>query len=87
MANIRRKSLVAPEGWADVFVRTVTVLVIAFVTLTVKEWLETRELDIPACTVDAACIAAGTFVFYALLAIASGGTRRTADRLPVAAAR
>jgi hypothetical protein len=87
MENTRSKLLVAPEGWADVLVRTVTVLVISFVTLTVKEWLETRELDIPACAIDSGCIAVGTFLFYAIVAIATGGTRRTSERLPVAAAR
>lgn len=45
---------------ADVFVRTLTVLLVAFVTLNVKEWMETREFDVLACAIDAACIAAGT---------------------------
>jgi hypothetical protein len=87
MSNSHRKSLVAPDGWADVFVRTLIVLVIAFVTLNLKEWFETNEWDIPACAVDAATIAVGTFLFYAILSIAAGGARRTEDRLAVPAAR
>jgi hypothetical protein len=87
MANSRKKSLAVPDGWADVFVRTLIVLVVAFVTLNLKEWFETREWDIPACAIDAGCIAAGTFLFYAILSVASGGARRTQDRLAVPAAR
>jgi hypothetical protein len=87
MANSRTKSLAVPDGWADVLVRTLTVLVIAFVTLNLKEWLETREWDIPACAIDAGCIAAGTLLFYAILSVVSKGTRRTQERLPVPTAR
>jgi hypothetical protein len=84
MANSRRKSLAAPEGWADVFVRTVIVFVVAFVSLNLKEWLDVGVWDIPACAIDAACVAGGTFVFYATLALTSG---RTEDRLAVPATR
>ena len=37
--------------------------------------------------IDASTIAAATFLFYAILSIAAGGTRRTEDRLAVPAAR
>jgi len=87
MSNSRKQSLAVPEGWADVFVRTLTVLLVSLVSLTVKEWVETREFDILACTIDAGCIAAGTFLFYAVLSVTSGGARRTEDRLAVPAAR
>jgi hypothetical protein len=87
MSNSRRKSLVVPDGWADVFVRTLIALVVAFVTLNLKEWMETREWDIPACAIDGSAIALGTFVFYAILEIAAGGARRTEDRVAVPAAR
>lgn len=86
MSNSRRKSLAVPDGWADVFVRTLTVLVIAFVALNLKEWFETNEWDIPACAIDASTIAVATFLFYAILEIAAGGARRT-DRIAVPAAR
>jgi hypothetical protein len=87
MANRRTKSLAVPDGWTDVLVRTLTVLVVAFVTLNLKEWFETREWDVPACTIDAACVAAGTLLFYSILAVVSKGARRTEDRLPVPSAR
>jgi hypothetical protein len=87
MANRRTKSVAAPDGWADVFIRTFAVLVIAFVTLNLKEWFETNEWDIPACTVDAAVVAAGTLLFYGVMAIVSKGPRPTEERLPLPAAR
>jgi hypothetical protein len=86
MSNNPRKSLAAPDGWADVFVRTVIVFVVAFVSLNLKEWLDVGLFDIPACAIDAACVAGGTFVFYAILALTSRGAR-TQDRLAVPAAR
>jgi hypothetical protein len=87
MSNSRRKSIMVPDGWTDVFARTLTVLFLAWVTLNLKEWFETNEWDVPACTIDAACVAAGTFLFYAILALTAGGTRRTEERLTVPAAR
>jgi hypothetical protein len=87
MSNSPSKSLAAPDGWADVFVRTVIVFVIAFVSLNLKEWLDVGLWDIPACAIDAACVAGGTFLVYAILAVASRGARRTQDRLAVPAAR
>jgi hypothetical protein len=87
MSNSHRKSLVAPDGWPDVFVRTLVALVVAFVTLNLKEWFETNEWDIPACAIDAATIGVATFLFYAILAIAVGGARRSENRLAVPAAR
>jgi len=87
MANSSQKSIMRPDGWADVFVRTLIVLVIAFVSLNLKEWVETREWDVPACTIDAACVAAGTFLFYTILAVTSPRPRRTEDRRAVPATR
>ena len=87
MSNSNKKPLAVPSGWADVFVRTLTVLLVAFVTLNLKEWLETQEFDILACAIDAACIAIGTFVFYALLVLTTGHTRRAEEHLPVPAGR
>lgn len=87
MSNNLKKSYVVPDGWTDVVVRTLTVLLVAFVTLNVKEWVETREFDVLACAIDAGCIAAGTFLFYAAVALTSEGARRTPERSPVPASR
>lgn len=87
MSNSPKKSLAVPDGWADVFVRTVTVLLIAFATLNLKEYVETQEFDVLACAIDSSCIAAGTFLFYAVLAVTSGRAGRTDERLPVPAGR
>ena len=83
MSKNSKKSLAVPDGWADVVVRTLTVLLVAFVTLNVKEWVETREFDVLACAIDAACIAAGTFLCYAILMVASGGRQENEARLAV----
>jgi hypothetical protein len=64
-------SLVVPDGWKDVLVRTVTVFLVAFVALNLKEYLADAP-DVPACTVDAAVVAVGTFLFYATVHMASG---------------
>ena len=87
MLNSLKKSLAVPDGWADVCVRTLTVLLVAFVTLNVKEYVETQEFDVLACAIDAACIAGGTFLFYALLAMTLGRPERTEERLPAPAGR
>ena len=87
MSNSRKKSLAVPDGWADVLVRTLIVLPVSFVALSLKEWLETHELDILACSIDAASVAAGMLLIYAILMVTSGGTRRTEDPLAAPAAR
>ncbi len=87
MSNNSKKSLAVPDGWADVFVRTLTVLLVAFVTLNLKEWMETREFDVLACAIDAACIAAGMFLWYAILVVASGAKQQTDERLAVPSRR
>jgi hypothetical protein len=87
MANRRTKSVVVPDGWTDVLVRALTVLVIAFVALNLKEWFETREWDVPACTIDAGVVAAATLLFYSVLAFVSKMARGTEDRMPVPSAR
>ena len=87
MANWRTNSVVVPDGWTDVLLRTITVLVIAFVTLNLKEWFETREWDVPACTIDAGVVAAGTLLFYSILSLVSKRARGTGERVPVPATR
>ena len=56
-----------PGGWDDVFVRTVMTAVVAFVALLLKEWLDSREWDAPACAIDGAWVGGGTFVLNAIL--------------------
>ena len=56
-----------PAGWNDVIVRTVKVALVAFLALVLKEWMETREWDLPPCAIDGAWVAGGTFVFNAIL--------------------
>ena len=59
--------IAVPGGWDDVFVRTVITAVAAFVALLLKEWLDTREWDAPACAIDAAWVAGGAFALNAIL--------------------
>ena len=72
-----RNSLAVCAGWADVFIRTLIALVVAFVALLVRGWVDARELGIPGCAIDAGCFAAGTFLVYAALAVALGSARWT----------
>jgi len=58
-----------PSGWDDVVVRTLKVAVTALVVLVLKEYLETKEWDVPVCAVDAAWVAGGTLILNALLKI------------------
>ena len=57
----------APAGWNHVFIRAITVAVVAFVVLQLKEWFDAGMLDTPATAIDAALIAGGTLVVNALL--------------------
>lgn len=56
-----------PEGWADVIVRAVTVAVVAFVVLQLKELYDAGVFDTPAAAVDAGLIAGGIFALNAFL--------------------
>jgi hypothetical protein len=60
-------SMAVPAGWADVFVRTVTAAVVAFVVLELKEWFDAGTLDMPAVAGDAGLIAGGTLALNAIL--------------------
>jgi hypothetical protein len=72
-------SLTAPDGWRDVLVRTVTIFFVAFVALNLKEYLADAP-DVPACTIDAAVVAAGTFLMYAALLVTSGSPEKPEKR-------
>jgi len=67
-----------PSGWPDVIVRTAKVAVIAFVALQLKEWLDAGELDTPACAIDGAWVAGGTFAVNAILVWANASPGRRA---------
>ena len=68
MKNIRKwLGVGVPAGWADVFVRTVEMAVVAFVVLQLKEWVDARAFDTPAVIVDAAYVGGGAFALNAIL--------------------
>jgi hypothetical protein len=60
-----------PTGWADVFIRTVKVALVAFVVLQMKEWVDAGALDTLGTATDALLIAAGTFGLEAVLRLVS----------------
>ena len=64
-------SLIVPAGWKDVLVRTVTVFLVAFVALNLKEYLADAP-DVPACTIDAAVVSLGAFIAYGATMMALG---------------
>jgi len=66
-----------PAGWDDVAVRTVKAAVVAFAALMIKERMDSAW-DAPACLVDAAWVAGGTFVLNAILALVSPRGRQAA---------
>lgn len=53
--------------WADVGVDSLKVALVAFVVLQLKEYVDAGMFDTVAVSVDAALIAAGTFVLNAVL--------------------
>ena len=60
-------SMDTPTGWADLFVRTMKVAVVAFVILQLKELFDAGVFDTLATSIDAGLIAGGTLVLNALL--------------------
>ncbi len=66
-----------PAGWNDVAVRTVKAAVVAFAALMIKERMD-AAWDAPACLVDAAWVAGGTFVLNAVLALVNPRERQAA---------
>lgn len=59
--------IVAPTGWMDVVVRTVKVLLIAFVALHLKEWIEAGTLDTPDIFIDSLWVAGTGLALNAIL--------------------
>ena len=68
--------LAVPSGWLDVVVRSITVLIAAFLALVVKEYADTHEWDLLACALDSVWVMGGAFVVNAFLLLAGG--RKTA---------
>ena len=66
-----------PSSWNDVVVRALKVAVTGFVVLVLKEYMETREWDIPVCAIDASWVAGGTFLLNALLLLVGGRPKTT----------
>jgi hypothetical protein len=60
-------SLDVHAGWADLFVRTVKVLVVSFVVLQAKELFDAGKLDTPATGLDAVMIAVALLVLNAII--------------------
>jgi hypothetical protein len=58
-----------PSGWNDVVFRGILVGVTTFATLVIKEYMETKELDLKACSVDATWIMGATLVLFGLLRV------------------
>jgi len=67
MTKSLSKWLAGPAGWDDVFVLSVKTGAVAFVALLLKEYLDAGEWDVPACTIDGAWVAGGTFALNAIL--------------------
>ena len=66
-----------PSGRTALIIRTITVAVVGFVVLQVKEFIDAGRLDFGGTAVDALLIAAGVFVLNAfLMRVSSGATRR-----------
>lgn len=57
----------ASTAWSDLLITSVKVAVVGFVVLQMKEWFDAGSFDTPATALDAALIAAGTFVLNAIL--------------------
>jgi hypothetical protein len=66
-----------PRSWGGVFARSIMALIAAFATLVLKEYIDTKELDLLPCLLDSAWIAGGMFVLNGLFMLASG--RKTAN--------
>jgi hypothetical protein len=56
-----------PAAWSEVVASAVLTSIVGFVSLLLKEWMETREWDVPACAVDGLSVGAGMLVVNVLL--------------------
>jgi hypothetical protein len=60
-------SLDVPSSWGGLLGRAVVTAAVGFVVLQAKEYYDAGRFDTPATAVDAALVAAGMFVVYAIL--------------------
>jgi hypothetical protein len=58
--------ITVPTGWGEIFARSATTAVVAFVVLQAKEWFDAHSFDTPATATDAVLIAAGVFLVNAI---------------------
>jgi hypothetical protein len=56
-----------PAGWKALLIRTILVVVVAFVVLQIKEFVDAGRFDAAGTAVDAALVAAGVLVLNAIL--------------------
>jgi hypothetical protein len=59
---------IAPANWTDVGVRTAKILLIAFIALHLKEYIEAGTLDTPDIFIDSLWVAGTGLVINAILA-------------------
>ena len=60
---------ITPRSWAAVVANALLTALVAFVSLLVKEFLDSREWDVPACLVDGACVGAGMLLVNVVLRV------------------
>lgn len=58
---------IAPANWTDVGVRTVKILLIAFIALHLKEYIEAGTLDTPDIFIDSLWVAGTGLVVNTIL--------------------
>lgn len=63
-------SLFGSNNWAEIFIRTIAVAVVAFVALQAKEWFNAGMLDVPGVLADAGLVAGGMLVLYVIVKMA-----------------
>ncbi|MEJ2205205.1 MAG: hypothetical protein P8170_13975 [Gemmatimonadota bacterium] len=52
--------------WLEVAISTMTVEVVAFVVLQLKEWVDAGRFDTPGTMVDALLVAGGMLILYVI---------------------
>jgi hypothetical protein len=52
--------------WLEVAISTLTVAVVAFVVLQLKEWVDAGRFDTPGTMVDALLVAGGMLILYVI---------------------
>jgi len=73
-------SIAVPAGWADVFVRSLKVAVVAFLVFHLKEWLDAGKFDTLDIVIDSLWLAGGALLLNAILVLTS---HRGSQRQPL----